>query len=69
MSQSSQAARHVDPAWRGRVTWAVLALVVLWPMLQVSEFHPSILFDWQSLSATGRFRQTSCRRRTPPNSC
>ena len=55
MSQTFTPARHVDPAWRSRVTWAVLALIVLWPMLQVSEFHPSILFDWQSLSATGRF--------------
>ena len=55
MNQSSKPAHHADPAWRGRVTWAVLALILLWPMLQVSEFHPSILFDWQSLSATGRF--------------
>ena len=47
--------RHPDPAWRGRVTLAVLALAVLWPMVVTSEFHPSILFDWQSLSATGRF--------------
>jgi len=47
--------RHPDPAWRGRVTLTVLALIVLWPMMVTSEFHPSILFDWQSLSATGRF--------------
>ncbi|MGB9989235.1 PhnE/PtxC family ABC transporter permease [Massilia sp. SM-13] len=47
--------RHPDPAWRGRVTLTVLALIVLWPMVVTSEFHPSILFDWQSLSATGRF--------------
>jgi len=47
--------RHPDPAWRGRVTLTVLALIVLWPMIVTSEFHPSILFDWQSLSATGRF--------------
>lgn len=55
IQQPPQLARHVDPAWRGRLTWAVLALIVLWPMLRVSEFQPSILFDWQSLSATGRF--------------
>jgi phosphonate transport system permease protein len=47
--------RHPDPAWRGRVTLTVLALAVLWPMVVTSEFHPSILFDWQSLGATGRF--------------
>jgi phosphonate transport system permease protein len=47
--------RHPDPAWRGRVTLTVLALIVLWPMMVTSEFHPSIQFDWQSLSATGRF--------------
>ena len=49
------AARHPDPAWRGRVTLAVLALIVLWPMLVVSEFKPAVLFDWQSLEATGHF--------------
>ncbi len=34
---------------------AVMALLVLWPMLVASEFKPSILFDRQSLAATGRF--------------
>ncbi|MFM9438004.1 phosphonate transport system permease protein [Janthinobacterium sp. CG_23.3] len=47
--------RHPDPAWRGRVTMAALAVAVLWPTLVVSEFNPSILFDWQSLAATGQF--------------
>jgi phosphonate transport system permease protein len=47
--------RRIDPAWRSRVTMTLLALVIVWPMLIVSEFRPSILFDWQSLSATGRF--------------
>ncbi|NRR28786.1 ABC transporter permease [Oxalobacteraceae bacterium] len=46
---------HPDPAWRGRVTLAVLGLALLWPMMVASEFKPSILFDWQSLNATGRF--------------
>jgi phosphonate transport system permease protein len=32
-----------------------VAVIVLWPMLVVSEFKPWILWDWQSLSATGRF--------------
>ncbi|PHV05993.1 ABC transporter permease [Janthinobacterium sp. BJB412] len=33
----------------------VLALALLWPMVVASEFHPGLLFDWQSLEATGRF--------------
>ena len=48
-------AAHPDPAWRGRVTMTVLALALLWPMVVASEFHPGLLFDWQSLEATGRF--------------
>ena len=46
---------HPDPAWRGRVIACVAAVIVLWPMLVVSELKPWILFDWQSLSSTGRF--------------
>ncbi len=34
---------------------AVVALLLLWPMLQASEFQPWILFDQQSLSATWQF--------------
>jgi phosphonate transport system permease protein len=48
------AARH-DPAWRGRVTGLVITILVLWPMLAASEFKPWVLFDPQSLAATGRF--------------
>ena len=46
---------HPDPAWRGRVAITVVCLVVLWPTLAVTEFKPWILFDWQSLTSTGRF--------------
>jgi phosphonate transport system permease protein len=49
------ATRHPDPAWRGRVVMAMLGLALLWPMVVTSEFHPSVLLDWQSLEATGRF--------------
>jgi phosphonate transport system permease protein len=45
----------VDPAWRGRVTAALIVAVLLWPMLAATEFKPWILFDKQSLRATGRF--------------
>jgi phosphonate transport system permease protein len=47
--------QHPDPAWRGRLIACAVAVIVLWPMLVVSEFKPWILFDWQSLTATGRF--------------
>jgi len=48
-------ARLRDPAWNRRVTLALLALVLLWPLLVASEFRPWYLFDAQSLSASGRF--------------
>lgn len=47
--------RHPDPAWRGRVVLTLLALVLLWPMVVASEFHPFELLDMQSLRATMRF--------------
>ncbi|TWI69966.1 phosphonate transport system permease protein [Pseudoduganella lurida] len=46
---------HPDPAWRGRVTWTIVALLILWPLVVASEFHPSILFDRESIAATLRF--------------
>jgi phosphonate transport system permease protein len=44
-----------DPAWRARLTAAVLALAVAWPLLVASEFRPWVLLDAQSLAVTGRF--------------
>ena len=49
------AATHPDPAWRGRLVAVAVCLLVLWPTLVVTEFKPWILFDWQSINATGRF--------------
>ena len=46
---------HRDPAWRGRIGIAVVALLLLWPALVLSEFKPWILFDLQSLGAAGAF--------------
>ena len=46
---------HRDPAWRSRVTIAVVCLAILWPVLVFSEFKPWILFDLRSLKATGGF--------------
>lgn len=44
-----------DPAWRGRITTAVLALAILWPTLVMTEFKPWSLLDQQSLDSTWRF--------------
>lgn len=46
---------HADPAWRGRVTAALVALVVLAPLAHIAEFRPWTLFDAASLGAAGRF--------------
>lgn len=44
-----------DPAWRTRVTWAVVFIVLLYPLLAGAEFKPWLLFDAQSLRAAGMF--------------
>ena len=44
-----------DPAWRGRVFWALAALVVLWPLLILSEFKPWILVEPGALKPTLHF--------------
>ncbi|WP_228124556.1 PhnE/PtxC family ABC transporter permease [Glaciimonas soli] len=50
-----QAMPPSDPAWRGRIAMILFALILLWPMLVLSEFKPWGLFDAQSLAATGKF--------------
>lgn len=47
--------QYADPALRQRWLTVAVALLLLWPMLVYSEFKPWILFDAQSLAATGRF--------------
>ncbi len=44
-----------DPAWRTRVFWALASLVVLWPMLVLTEFKPWVLVEPGSLKPTLRF--------------
>ena len=44
-----------DPDARRRVTWVLIAAVVLWPLLQVAEFRPASLFDARNLSVIGGF--------------
>lgn len=51
----SRSVQLADPAWRGRVMATLLVLVLLWPMVVASEFKPWLLFDQQSLEASGRF--------------
>jgi len=46
---------HPDPAWHGRVMVMVVFLILLWPMLQASEFQPWILLDQRSWLATWQF--------------
>lgn len=48
-------AKHRDPAWRARLTWSILALVLVWPLLVGTQFKPWLLVDEQSLEATRRF--------------
>ncbi|MEQ1629552.1 MAG: ABC transporter permease [Gallionella sp.] len=55
MSAAQPTSKYPDPAWHSRVMLAVVALLLLWPMLQASEFQPWILFDKQSLSSTWQF--------------
>src|SRR5665647_3876284 len=55
MISNAAFAHHPDPAWRGRITATLIALLLLWPMLIASEFKPWILLDAQSLGATWHF--------------
>ena len=42
---ATRAAAQRDPLARRRLGWAVTAMVLLWPLLHLAEFHPAILFD------------------------
>lgn len=55
MATSTLQIPRADPAWRGRVMGCVGALLLLWPLLVVTEFHPLALFDAQSRAPTLRF--------------
>ena len=44
-----------DPAWRGRLAWLAVALLLLWPMLVMTEFRPWQMLDQRSLRVTARF--------------
>ena len=54
-SPSPTPARLRDPDALRRATWALLAVVVLWPLLLVAEFRPAELFDVRNLKVMGGF--------------
>ena len=44
-----------DPAWAGRVFWALAGVVLLWPMLLLSEFKPWLLAEPGALTPALNF--------------
>ncbi|WP_323003365.1 ABC transporter permease [Denitromonas sp.] len=47
-----------DPAARGRATALVLGLCLLWPLLQIAEFNPTVLLAPGNLATLGGFLVT-----------
>ena len=52
---STIAAPRPDPATRGRLTAIVVGLVILWPLLALSEFHPSALFGTENMQVMANY--------------
>jgi phosphonate transport system permease protein len=44
-----------DPAWRARVFWLLASVLLLWPLLVLTEFKPWTMFDAASLKPTLHF--------------
>ena len=44
-----------DPLAHRRLGWAVAALVLLWPLLHLAEFHPATLADPANVQVMGSF--------------
>jgi len=44
-----------DPAARRRLTWAIAAVVLLWPLGRLAEFHPAVLLDPANAGVMGGF--------------
>lgn len=53
LKQSHPALR--DPAWAGRVFWALASLALVWPMLRLSEFSPWLLLEPDALKPARQF--------------
>lgn len=55
-----------DPAWRGRVFWALASLVLLWPALVLSEFKPWSLLEPDALKPAWNFLSAFFPPRSDP---
>jgi phosphonate transport system permease protein len=44
-----------DPAWSGRVFWVIAALLLMWPLLVITEFKPWLLWHADSRKVMGSF--------------
>jgi len=44
-----------DPAWRGRAAWLGASMLLLWPLLVLTEFRPWQLLEARSLRVTAHF--------------
>ena len=44
-----------DPAARRRLAWAIAAVVLLWPLGRLAEFHPAVLLDPANAGVMGGF--------------
>lgn len=44
-----------DPAWRGRIFWALAGLLLLWPALVLTEFKPWVMVEPGTLKSTLKF--------------
>jgi phosphonate transport system permease protein len=54
-SLPAPASSYRDPAWTGRLFWMLAAVVLLWPMLVLTEFKVWTLFEASNLKPTLRF--------------
>ena len=52
---SSSPAHLRDPDAGGRAAAVIVGIVVLWPLLVVSQFNPWVLFDAKNLASMGAF--------------
>jgi phosphonate transport system permease protein len=66
VSVPTAAPRERDPAFASRLALTILAVLVLWPGLRLTEFHPAILFDPTTIAVTGRFLATFFPPRLDP---
>jgi len=48
-----------DPAWRRRLVWLLASVLLLWPLLVMTEFRPWQMLDARSLRVTARFVASS----------